>query len=781
MKQTNSYTISLFSVGILSLPLVPYAFTLDVNWLVFSVITAVTMFYDLVPVKLPNGIDYSISMIGSIYLLYEYGFSTACVPILFYVVTHYYIKNGFRVPWFRFFVTLGMYTSSIAAAWVIGRVIETNNIYIDVFIISLTCDGINLLLRNGIMKTVYGIPMFRKPSIKTLINVQVPGIVCALVVIQLVLADTFAKWIWSLGVISFFVVLLSYMTSAYHKQLLSVEENSLRLKSLYENNPDIVMTVDSKGTLIAANPMLEQTLGYSKDHIIGQSMFNLIEPEGRADFAESFPQQLNSAAASKSIRVLHADKSIKDFTITCVPTVVNQQVVGAYMIGKDITLEKEADRMIQTMAYYDSITGLPNRVLMMDQLHHEIRSAEMADYRIGVLFIDFDHFKAVNDTFGHSMGDMLLIKVSQRLRELAPAGSLVARLGGDEFLIMLRDGDDERCSALARELLKGFENSILLGEQPIYITPSIGISIYPQHGISAEQLISQADAAMYRVKNAGGSHYKVFTPDMQKEHEDNKLISMLLRNCIENQEIWLQYQPQLDIKTGVVTGAEALARWTNPILGHVSPARFIPIAEQNNLILSIGNWILKTACMQNKQWQDAGYPPIKIAVNISSIQLLHDDFVDMVKGILAEAKLEPRWLELELTESVLIQNTARNLQILQDLRQLGVQIAVDDFGVGYSSLSYLNRFSLDILKIDRSFVQNIGKNASEEAIIRTIIRLAKDLELNVVAEGIETKEQYEFVKSEECDSIQGYYYSKPLHGDDFVKRIWDSSDTNDGS
>lgn len=772
MKQTNSYTISLYTIGLLSLPLMLYSLTNESDWLIVTLITLATLLYELVPVKLPNGIDYSISMVGSIYLLYTNGFSSVVIPLFLSAFINFIMMSGIKIPWFRFFVTLGMYLVSLAAAWGVGRFFDTNSLYLNIFIITLVCDGVNLVLRNGIMKTVYGQPMFQNTNLRTLVHVFLPGIVCALIVIQLILAETFTKWIWSLGVISFFVILLSYMTSAYHKQLLSLEENSLRLQSLYENNPDIVMTVDPNGNLIAANPMLEKTLGYQQEQVFGKSLFQLLEPGQRKSAEESFPELMNGSAVSKPAQILHANGSVRDFTLTVIPTIVNQQTVGAYLIGKDITLEKEADRMIQTMAYYDSITGLPNRVLMMEQLHHEIRAAEKAECRIGVLFIDFDHFKAVNDTFGHSMGDMLLIKVSQRLREIAPGEALVARLGGDEFLIMLRDGNAVRCSELARDLLSSFEDSILLGEQPVYITPSIGISIYPEHGISAEQLISHADAAMYRVKNKGGSHYMLFTPDMQKEHEDNKLISMLLRNCIDNKEIWLQYQPQLDIRTGTVTGVEALARWNNPVLGQVSPARFIPIAEQNNLILSIGNFILKTACIQNKRWQDAGYTPIKIAVNISSIQLLQENFVEMVKNILEETGLDPQWLELELTESVLIQNTARNLQILRDLRHLGVKIAVDDFGVGYSSLSYLNRFSLDILKIDRSFVQNIGKNATEEAIIRTIIRLAKDLELNVVAEGIETREQFEFVQSEECDYIQGYYYSKPLPGDEIVRKLW---------
>lgn len=772
MKQVNSYTSTLFAIGILSLSIFAYAFTLQSDWVVIGTITSVAILFQLVPVRLPNDMYYSIGAIGSIFVLFNYGLAFAYIPSFMCALAYFYVTSSRKINWFRFFVSLGMYSCSLILAYTVFELVNSTNLYINIILITFTSEVANLILRNGITKSVFNVPFFRKPTVNSVLNIAVPVLVCALVVIQLTLIDSFLKWLWSLGIIGFFVMLLSYMTTAYHKQLVTAKDKSQRLNSLYDNNPDVILTVDYKGNIIAANPVLSKILGYTAEDLTGKLVFDLLDKREREAAAKEFPKLLNGSAYTKSFHVQHANGNTREFTVICVPTQVNEQVVGAYIIGKDVTIEKEAARMIQTMAYYDSITGLPNRVLMMDQIHNELRIAEKNQTTIGVLFIDFDHFKAVNDTFGHSMGDMLLIKVAQKLREKAPQGSLVARLGGDEFLILLPGGSEADSIALSRSLLQTFEDSILLGEQPVFITPSIGISMYPEHGISGEQLVSRADAAMYRVKSSGGSNYMLFSPEMQKEHEDNKLISMLLRNCIENGEIWLQYQPQVDIRTGQVTGAEALARWTNPILGNVSPARFIPIAEQNNLILSIGNWILKTACMQNKQWQMAGYPPIKMAVNISSIQLQQEDFVGIVKRVLEDTGLEPQWLELELTESVLIRNTARNLQILQDLRELGVKIAVDDFGVGYSSLSYLNRFSLDYLKIDRSFVQNIGSNANDEAIIRMIIGLAKDLKLEVVAEGIETAEQYEFVKAEHCDYIQGYYFSKPLRSDEWVEYTW---------
>ncbi|WP_438444269.1 putative bifunctional diguanylate cyclase/phosphodiesterase [Gorillibacterium sp. sgz5001074] len=772
MKQVNIYTSTLFTIGVVSLSSVLFTETNQMDWRVLITISAIAILFEFIPVKLPNGMDYSLSAIGNIYVLYNYGLAPSFFPLILCTLANFVAKSRFQINWFRFFVSLGMYACNTVVAFTVLRILDSSNIFVNIFVITLAADAVNLLLRNGIMRSVFNQPILSKPSFYSVLNFLIPVLVCALVVIQLTLIEIFSKWLWSLGIIGFFVLLLSYMTSAYHKQLLAVEEKSKRLNSLYDNNPDLIITLDSVGTILAANPVLSEVLDYDPSVLIGQPVFQLLDPRERDLASSEFPKLLNGSAYTKQFHVLHANGSVREFSVICVPTQVNKQVVGAYIIGKDVTIEKEASRMIQTMAYYDSITGLPNRVLMMDQMHNELRLAEKNNSTIGVLFIDFDHFKAVNDTFGHSMGDMLLIKVAQKLREKAPPPAVVARLGGDEFLILLPGGSESDCVALSKKLLQAFEDSILLGEQPVFITPSIGISLYPEHGISGEQLVSRADAAMYRVKSAGGSHYLMFSSDMQKEHEDNKLISMLLRNCIENQEIWLQYQPQVDIKTGSVIGAEALARWTNPILGHVSPARFIPIAEQNNLILSIGNWILKTACKQNRQWQLDGHPPIKMAVNISSIQLQQENFVGLVERILEETGLEPQWLELELTESVLIRNTARNLQILEDLRQLGVSIAVDDFGVGYSSLSYLNRFSLDYLKIDRSFVQNIGSNPSDEAIIRMIIGLAKDLKLQVVAEGIETEEQYQFVKAEQCDCIQGYYFSKPLRVDEWVEFTW---------
>lgn len=776
MKDQNVYTKLIFTFGLSGLPLFIYAIAGVPNWSLLLWIIGITILYELMQIQLPNGQYYSINTVGSIYLLYQYGPIQATVPALIGVLTFFLLhsKSLIKINWFRLITSYGMLIISAIIAWFIEKVLDTPYLFFNVFILVIAFDGVNLFLKKALVKSIRGGPLFQIPTPQAIFNFMLPVFVLGLVVVQLSLSESFGMWLWNLGLTSFFVMIIFYLTSSYSKQVDTVKESSQRLRSLYENNPDIVMTVDTQGLIIESNPMLDRVLGFRRETILGQSIFNLVDHSVRDELREAYKKHSMDIPVTVEVPILHADGTSREFFVTLVPTILNNNVVGSYIIGKDITAEKNAERLTERMAYFDSITGLPNRIHFMDQLHREMRKCDNAEQSICVLFIDFDQFKSINDTYGHSTGDLVLVNAAQRICEVIPDNAFAARLGGDEFIVIQPGGsiEDGSCFTLAQQLIDVFQDPLILGENVLFISPSIGISMYPKHAYSAEKLINQADAAMYRVKDGGGNGYCAFTPDMEDEQQRNQLMSMLLRRCLENNELYIQYQPLLDVKTGKISGAEALLRWNNPVLGNVSPGEFIPLAEQNRLILPIGTWILNTACKQNKAWQDAGHPPIKVAVNISSIQLQQDDFLDIVKNALQESQLDPQWLELELTEGVLIQNTDRNLHILNELRELGVNISVDDFGTGYSSLSYLNRFPIHNLKIDRSFIQNIGISPSDQAIIRTIIKLAKELKMEIVAEGVELEEQLEFIKAEGCDYIQGYYVSKPLPAEDFAKKVW---------
>jgi diguanylate cyclase (GGDEF)-like protein len=430
---------------------------------------------------------------------------------------------------------------------------------------------------------------------------------------------------------------------------------------------------------------------------------------------------------------------------------------------EDITERRTYQSRIEQQANYDALTGLANRTLLHEQLRQSLCAAGGGSGQLAVIFVDLDHFKYINDSLGHPAGDSLLQIMAARLRACVREGDTVARLGGDEFVLLCHcPGGADEVPVLADRVLRVIAEpwSHELGE--FHVTSSLGVALYPQDGSDAETLLKNADAAMYRAKDSGRNTLQFFTAELNEVLNERLDLERRLRKAMERGQLGVHYQPRIDLKSGLVVGAEALLRWQVPDDTPVPPARFIPIAEETGLIVELGRFVLRTACTQNRRWQDEGRQHLVVSVNVSPRQFLHDNFVDMVAEVLRETGLEPGYLELEITESMVMEDAPRLIRMLGELRQLGVQTSIDDFGTGYSSLSYLRRFPVHRLKVDRSFIIDVTTNPEDAAIVRTIIALGHNLGLKVIAEGVETPEQLEFLRRNDCDEVQGYCFSKPI-------------------
>ncbi|CAN5279544.1 EAL domain-containing protein [soil metagenome] len=442
------------------------------------------------------------------------------------------------------------------------------------------------------------------------------------------------------------------------------------------------------------------------------------------------------------------------------------------LLRTEIQQRKDGERQIEYLAYYDVLTALPNRTLLRDRITQAVESATRNGWYMALLTIDLDQFKNINDSLGHAAGDKLLKAVAERLRAQVRKEDTVARIGGDEFVLLLPNLKSiEHSSRVAEKVLADAMLPYFIDHQELHITASIGISICPDNGTGSLALIRCADTAMYEAKAAGRNGFAFFNPEMTKRAFETLRIGNELRHAIENDEFVLHYQPKIDLASGRIIGAEALIRWQHPERGLVFPGYFIGIAEETGLIQPMGEWVMRTACRQNKAWQTAGLPPIGIAVNLSARQFVRSQIEQITAGVLQETGLDARYLELEITESMIMQNAEKAIAVMQALKDIGAKLSIDDFGTGYSSLSYLKRFPIDTLKIDQSFVRDLGDDADDAAIVTAIIGLAKSLDLRVIAEGVEKKEQLEFLREKGCDEVQGYFFSKPIPAADFEKLL----------
>ncbi|MED4454488.1 putative bifunctional diguanylate cyclase/phosphodiesterase [Metabacillus fastidiosus] len=437
---------------------------------------------------------------------------------------------------------------------------------------------------------------------------------------------------------------------------------------------------------------------------------------------------------------------------------LEEQLIKNSEITKQLKIKNE---QLNHQAYYDYLTGLPNRFMLFENLNRFIANMDSQKKQMAIMFIDLDRFKTINDTLGHISGDYLIQQVAKRLRKSIPEEDFVYRHGGDEFIILLEETDKEQYTKIASSILDLFSSPFSVNNERLFTTASIGISIYPFHGEDAETLIKNADTAMYEAKERGKNTYQLYNSE-----PDDKIIRRMklengLRTVLENNELSIYYQPQVNLRTGKIKGVEALLRWHHPELGFIPPDEFIPLAEETGAIISIGEWVLETACKQAKSWQMSVFPSLCVSVNVSIRQIKEDNFVDIVSNILQKSELEPSYLELEITET-LMQNIDTSLTIFNQLKKLGVQISIDDFGTGYSSLSLLAHLPIDYLKIDRSFTNNMLEHSNTISIVKTIINMGRNLNLKIVAEGIEEERQELFLSQHGCHIGQGYYYSRPI-------------------
>ena len=555
--------------------------------------------------------------------------------------------------------------------------------------------------------------------------------------------------------------------------MLQNSENKYRV--LFEDAADANWLMDETGFLDCNSAALEM-FGYSA----GAPMLHPadISPPNQPDGTPSrtaADQKIADAFlhGKKRFEWLHQRKNGNVFPAeVCLTALTLSGRPTLLATVRDITDRKVAEERVQYLAYYDALTGLPNRTLLQDRLFKALAGARRQKDKVALLFLDLDGFKNINDSLGHSVGDLLLQEVAERLKIWGRERDTVARLGGDEFLIMLTNVTDVPDAAVAAErLMDAMTAEFVVQGHLLKVSCSIGISIFPEHGKDCDTLIKNADAAMYNAKECGRNNFRFFTEDMNTQVVERLTLENSLRLALEREELFLVYQPQMDMATRKVTGLEALLRWQHPELGLVPPDKFIRIAENSGLIVPIGEWVLRTACAQAQQWQQEGLPAVTVAVNVSAIQFRHEGFCGLIQRVLNETGLAPQYLELELTESLLLANADLMLSVIQELKAMGLTLAIDDFGTGYSSFSYLRQFQVSKLKIDRSFIRDVAVNADDAAITAAIISIAKSLKLKVIAEGVENEAQMTFLRAHQCDEIQGYYFSKPLAVDKVAEHL----------
>ncbi len=556
------------------------------------------------------------------------------------------------------------------------------------------------------------------------------------------------------------------------------KDNEMRIEALLAEQSAIldnvmfgVMFVRHR-TILSVNPRCEQLFGYTAAEMVGKST-SIVFPTS-FDFEAAGARQYGVLSQGEDFSEERQYRRRDGSTFWCMVSGCaidrNRPNEGSIWVYADITARKEAEDQLEHLAHHDPLTALPNRLLFNDRLQHALDRAGRSHEQLALLFIDLDRFKNVNDTLGHHIGDELLKQVAQMLSDRLREGDTLARLGGDEFVVLLEDVAGQHAATLvAEKLVALFEQPFLVAGHELFVTCSIGVSVYPQDAADLNMLIRNADVAMYQAKARGRNGYQFYAPSMAGEGVERLRLETYLRRSIEKDEIFLNYQPQVEIDTGRLIGVEALVRWNHPDLGLVPPARFIPLAEDTGYISQLGEWVLHEACRQMVRWQQAGLHVPKIAVNLSVRQFERGTIVGMVADILRETGLEPHRLQLEVTESV-IMNTGDALAFINGLHAIGVSLAIDDFGTGYSSLAYLKQMPVQTLKIDRSFIKDIHTDVNDEAIAIAIIQLGKSMNLSVIAEGVETAEQAAFLLRHGCNQAQGYFYSRPVMPDDLQRR-----------
>ncbi len=541
-----------------------------------------------------------------------------------------------------------------------------------------------------------------------------------------------------------------------------------------KNTEEAIIISDANNVIVSVNRAFVRITGYSEAEVIGKNPRILNSGRQGKEFYQAMWQSIKEIGYWQG-EIWNRRKSGEIYPEwLSISTVKNSrnEIMRHVAIFMDITKRKEVEQRIHLLAYYDPLTSLPNRVLFGDRLGQALAASRRGGGKVALLFLDLDRFKSINDSLGHAAGDSLLQSVADRLKLCIREMDSICRQGGDEFMVLL-PGIEKRedVAAIAQKILAAMSDPHYIEGRNLVVSFSIGISIYPADADTPEALIQNADAAMYHAKEHGRNNFQFFTPDMNAEALDLLSLEADFRRAMVNGELQIYYQPQIDNATGAIVGVEALARWLHPERGFVPPSRFVSIAEESGLIGQLGEWVLRTACAQNRKWQEDGIVKIPVAVNLSALQFHQKDLVELIVGILHETGLEPRYLELELTEGIIMKNAESTIATLNALKKAGVLLSIDDFGTGYSSLSYLKRFPIDKLKIDQSFIRDVATNENDALITTTIISMGHNLRFRVIAEGVETAEQISFLKEHQCDETQGYYVSTPLPPEKLVRFI----------
>lgn len=539
---------------------------------------------------------------------------------------------------------------------------------------------------------------------------------------------------------------------------------------MFESTSEGIMITNVNGVIVDVNPAFSKVTGYVREEVVGKSSAILQSGKHDTQFFNEMWTSINESGQWRG-EIWNKRKNGEIYAEWLTINAVKDDegnLTNYVAIFTDLTKQKKAEETLRTLAHYDTLTGLPNRYSFNQKLEQALVEAGKSNSKVAVLFLDVDRFKFINDTLGHTIGDKLLHHISQRLEKCIFHEDIVSRLGGDEFTIILKKRFEQATIIeVIERVFESFKEPFVLDNHDMFVSVSIGVSVFPQDGINSEALIKNADIAMYKAKEEQGNTYAFYSPTMNHKFNQKMKLESALRRAIETEKLTIHYQPQFDIETKQLIGAEALIRWYHPEMGLISPIDFIPVAEETGLIVPLGQWVLKKACQQNKAWQATGYAPIKIAVNVSAFEFNNKKFVSHVKKALEETELDPQYLDLEITESISMYDYNFIISTLSEIKLLGVTLSIDDFGTGHSSLSYIKKFPIDYLKVDRSFIKDIARDVNNQAIVNSIISMSHGLNLKVVAEGIETEEEFELLSQYQCDIAQGYLLGKPTTVEEF--------------
>ena len=543
-------------------------------------------------------------------------------------------------------------------------------------------------------------------------------------------------------------------------QALKDSEKEWRLT--FDAIPDFISLHDNDYKILRANKALADYVGLPASELVGKNCYEFFNCQTNPK--QKCPMQKSIESGQEATEELDELAIGVPLQITTSPVIDDAgEVIASVHISRDISERKRYEERLRYLAHHDDLTDLPNRSLFVDRLRQEIIHSQRHEKLLAVLFLDLDRFKVMNDTLGHVTADRLLQDVAARLHACVREGDTLARQGGDEFVILLSDIDHrEDAGRIAQKINNVIAEPFVINNRQLFITTSIGISIYPDDGEDDQNLIKNADMAMYRAKDEGRATFQYYQPSMGEQVRERLVMESSLRQAMQRGEFFLRYQARLNMKSGELTGVEALLRWQHPEMGEVLPDQFVPLLEETGLIEPVGDWVLRTACKQAKQWQKAGFPYLNMSVNLSARQFNNKGLANYIASLLHDTKLDASCLELEITESILMEHNETVVSALYELSKIGIRLAIDDFGTGYSSLSYLKRFPIQTLKIDRAFIKDIPYDPDDVAITLAIIALAKNMHLKVVAEGVETEQQLELLRQHECDELQGFYFGKPM-------------------